>query len=84
MDSIQEYLSPGEQHPGSLAWQVHTNMFEKDTVPAAIRLHYADTEKTDRTRICTLRSDVSGHHPRHAMEALRFRKYDPVDDCQGR
>ena len=70
-------------HPGSKAWQLHTNSFEKETVPAGIRLHYADPEKLTIPEYVLYGQMFQAILHGHAMEALRFRKYDPVDDCQG-
>jgi beta-mannosidase len=83
LDSIREYLAPDELHPGSAGWQRHTNMFEKETVPAAIRLHYADPEALSVADYVLYGQMFQAILHGHAMEALRFRKNDPVDDCQG-
>jgi beta-mannosidase len=83
LDSIREYLLPEEMHPGSKAWQLHTNSFEKETVPAGIRLHYADPEKLTISEYVLYGQMFQAILHGHAMEALRFRKHDPVDDCQG-
>jgi len=46
LDSMRECVGTEEDlNPGSLAWRMHTNMFDATTVPAAIRLHYADPER---------------------------------------
>lgn len=83
LDSMREYLSPDELHPGSQAWQMHTNTFEKDTVPAAIRWHYAEPEGLPIADYVRYGQMFQALLHGHAMEALRFRKGDPVDDCQG-
>jgi beta-mannosidase len=83
LDSIQEYLSPEEMHPGTPAWQMHTNTFEKETVPAAIRLHYADPEGLTVAEYVVYGQMFQAIIHGRALEALRFRKHDPVDDCQG-
>jgi len=83
LDSIREYLAPAETTPGSLAWRMHTNTFEKDTVPAAIRLHYADPEGLTLPEYVAYGQMFQASVHGRAMEALRFRKGDPRDDCAG-
>jgi beta-mannosidase len=49
LDSIREYLLPEEMHPGNKAWQLHTNLFEKETVPLTRRtLPAPNIYSTDR------------------------------------
>ncbi len=83
LDSIRQYLTPEELQPGSPGWQMHTNMFEKETMPAAIRLHYAEPETLSVADYVLYGQMFQAILHGHAMEALRFRKDDPVDDCQG-
>jgi beta-mannosidase len=83
LDSLRECLAPEEPQPGTLAWRMHTNMFEKDTVPAAIRLHYADPETLSVPEYVRYGQMFQALVHGHAMEALRFRKHDPRDDCAG-
>lgn len=83
LDSIHEYLAPEEMQPGHPSWQMHTNTFEKETVPAAIRWHYADPEGLTVPEYVLYGQMFQAIIHGHAMEALRFRKHDPVDDCQG-
>lgn len=83
LDSIREYLAPDELRPDSIAWRVHTNTFEKDTVPAAIRRHYADPEGLSVAEYVLYGQLFQAMIHGHALEALRFRKQDPIDDCQG-
>jgi beta-mannosidase len=80
---MREYLSPEDLHPASLAWDMHTNVFEKQTVPAAIRRHYADPEGLSLEQYVRYGQMFQALIHGHALEALRFRKADPVDDCQG-
>ena len=83
LDSIGEYLTPEEMDPASAGWQLHTNTFEKETVPAAIRLHYAEPETLSVADYVVYGQMFQAIMHGHAMEALRFRKDDPIDDCQG-
>ena len=83
LDSLRDYLTPAELRPDSVAWRVHTNLFEKDTVAAAIRRHYAEPETLDVAGYVLYGQMFQAMIHGHALEALRFRKHDPADDCQG-
>lgn len=83
MDSIAEYLGPDERKPGTPAWKTHTNQLVGDTLSSAIRYHYADPEKLTLAEWVEYGQMCQAFLHGHAMEALRFRKDDPVDDCQG-
>jgi beta-mannosidase len=83
LDSIREYLAPEEIRPESLAWRMHTNTFEKETVSAAIRRHYADPEPLTVPEYVLYGQMYQAIMHGHILEALRFRKQDPQDDCQG-
>jgi len=83
LDSIREYLAPEEMRPDSLAWRMHTNTFEKETVPAAVRLHYGDPESLSVADYVVYGQMFQAFIHGYALEALRFRKHDPRDDCQG-
>jgi beta-mannosidase len=83
LDSMRAFLSPEDLRPGSAAWEMHTNVFEKKTVPAGIRRHYAEPDGLPVERYVLYGQMVQAYLHGHAMEALRFRKGDPVDDCQG-
>ncbi|NIA13906.1 MAG: hypothetical protein GWP08_07485 [Nitrospiraceae bacterium] len=82
-DSVKQYLKPEERRLDSRAWEEHTNAFENATIPAAIQRHYADVPELDiaaRTLYAQLfQASMYGR----TIEALRFRKNDPRDDCQG-
>jgi len=83
LESIREYLAAEEMQPDSLAWRMHTNTFEQQTVPAAIRRHYADPELLSVPEYVLYGQMFQALIHGHAMEALRFRKHDARDDCQG-
>ncbi len=83
LESMQQYLLPEELHPDSLAWRVHTNTIEQETVPAAIRRHYADPEGLSVPEYSRYGQMFQAIIHGHALEALRFRKNDGDDDCQG-
>jgi len=83
LDSVRQYLLPRERHVESRAWKEHTNQFEKETTPAAIRRHYADPEELDIADYILYSQMFQAVMYGRSLEALRFRKQDPQDDCQG-
>jgi beta-mannosidase len=83
LESLQEYLKPEEMNPSSTAWQVHTNMCEWGTVAAGIGLHYVNPEGLPLAEYIRYGQMFQAMMHGHAMEAIRFRKNDPSDDCQG-
>jgi len=83
LDSIREYLTPEEMEFGTPAWEAHTNQLAGDTLSEAIRMHYADPEGLSLPEFVEYGQMCQAFVHGHAMEALRFRKDDPVDDCQG-
>ena len=83
LDSLRTFLTPEEMKPGTPAWRTHTNQFEGNTLAAAIRLHYADPEKLTVPEYVVYGQMFQAFLHGHAMEALRFRKRDPVNDCEG-
>jgi len=81
--SMGEYLTPADMRPTSRAFQTHTNLCEKGTTPEAIRLHYAEPcGLALKDYVLYGQMFQAGLYGR-SLEALRFRKHDPVDDCQG-
>lgn len=83
IESVREYLKPEELRVDSRAWKEHTNVFEKQTIPAAIEYHYADVDMlTLNDRIFYGQMFQANLYGR-SIEALRFRKHDPRNDCQG-
>jgi beta-mannosidase len=83
LDSIREYLKPEEMTPASRAWRLHTNEFEHNTLAAAIRYHYADPGGLSIADYVKYGQMFQAIMHGNAMEALRFRKHDPVNDCAG-
>jgi beta-mannosidase len=80
---MKQYLQPRDLHVNSRAWKEHTNTFEKETTPAAIRKHYADPEKLGIQDYILYGQMFQAMMYGRTIEALRFRKNDPRDDCQG-
>ncbi|MFA6241261.1 MAG: sugar-binding domain-containing protein [Candidatus Hydrogenedentales bacterium] len=83
MDSIKQFLKPEERVVGSPAWKEHTNTFENETIPAAIQHHYADFADIDLAQRILYGQMFQATMYGRTIEALRFRKCDPRDDCQG-
>ena len=83
ISSMKQFLTHKELHVGSRALQEHTNSFEKETMPAAIRRHYADPETLSISDYVLYGQMFQASMYGHTIEALRFRKNDPRDDCQG-
>jgi beta-mannosidase len=83
LESVRQYLKPEEVDVESLAWKEHTNAFEGRTIPAAIERHYADVPGLSlENRIVYAQMFQATLYGR-SIEALRFRKHDHCDDCQG-
>ena len=84
LDSIREYLAPEEMQPDSLAWQLHTNMHEKETMAAAIRLHYTDPEDLSVAEYSLYGQLFQAIIHEHAMEALALPQTRPAGRLPGR
>ena len=83
LDSIREYLKPDELQVDSQAWKEHTNVFENKTIPAAIQYHYADLDGLNLSDRILYGQLFQATMYGRSIEALRFRKHDRRDDCQG-
>ena len=83
LDSMRQYLTAAELQVGSRAWREHTNTFDKATTPAGIRRHYKDPEYLSIADYIFYGQMFQAIMYGHMIEALRFRKNDPRDDCQG-
>ena len=80
---MKQYLSPKEMKAGSLARTVHTNTFERETIPAAIKRHYAEPKGLDLSDYILYGQMFQAFMYGGSVESLRFRKRDKRDDCQG-
>lgn len=83
MDSIKDYLKPDEIKLDSRAWKIHTNEFENGLLANAIRHYYADPERIDLKNYLIYGAMFQTIQYGHYIDAARFRKLDPADDCQG-
>jgi beta-mannosidase len=83
MDSIREYLAPDEMKLGTPAYQMHENQIAWDTLSVGIPHFYAETDKLSLAEYVDYGQMVQAMALGGDMEALRFRKLDPKDDCAG-
>lgn len=83
LDSINEYLTKEEMDQKHLTWKMHENMCDKGAVLSGIRRYYKDPEKLTIPEYVLYGQMFQAIMHSAEMEALRFRKNDPVDDCQG-
>jgi beta-mannosidase len=83
LSSVKKYLAKEELYIGSPAWKEHTNTYEKDTTPAGIKRHYADPENLSIEDYILYGQMFQATLYGQTIEALRFRKNDPINDCQG-
>ena len=81
--SVKQYLKPAERRPETRAWKIHTNTFEKETLPAALRRLYCDPEGLGVADYILYGQMFQSVLYSALLESLRFRKQDPRDDCQG-
>jgi beta-mannosidase len=73
IETVRTYLNGDpleESHP---TWQHHTNVFEKNTVAAGIRKHYADPVSLPVESALIYSGLVQGILYGYALEAMRFR-----------
>lgn len=83
LESTREFLKPEELDVNCRAWKIHTNRFEKETTPAAIRYHYADPEGLAIQDYIRYGQMFQALMYGRTIESIRFRKLDPLDDCSG-
>ncbi|MFZ1932308.1 MAG: sugar-binding domain-containing protein [Thermoguttaceae bacterium] len=83
LDSMREYLSPEELKPDTWAMKFHTNQMVWDTLDVGIQTHYADRKGLSFPEYVLYGQMCQAFIHGHAMEAMRFRKLDPADDCAG-
>jgi len=81
--SVECFLKPHERTPGSVGWKIHTNVFAGDRVEAGIRNHYGDPQRLSWEQYILYGQMFQAQLQGRAVDAMRFRKHDPVDDCQG-
>ena len=84
-DSIREYLGGGETVRGDANWRFHTQEWERtsDFVGKGIRLNYAEPEGLSVSEWAAYGQMWQAIVQGAMMEALRFQKRDPRNDCEG-
>ena len=83
MESIRTWLRPDEMDRTHRAWITHSNQFERNTTEVAIARFYADVDGLPLERYVRLSQMFQATMYGRTMDAFRFRKHDPVDDCAG-
>jgi beta-mannosidase len=83
VDSIKQYLETDRPNRRSSAWRRHQNSIEGGTVDRAITKHYADPTALDLDSYSLYGQMFQAWRYMNFYEALRWRKLDPKDDCQG-
>lgn len=83
MASVREFLNPDEISMTSPAWEIHVNPIERGTTTAGIAYHYGDAGELTLPEFLLYGQMFQAIMQGGVLEALRFRKNDPIDDCQG-
>jgi beta-mannosidase len=83
MASVREYLKPDELSLDSFAWRLHTNELDNGATAAGIRYHYGDPKGLSLPQFVLYGQMYQSIMLGNFLEALRFRKDDPKDDCEG-
>ena len=70
-ETIAKYFGDKPIDPDGDIWKLHNNEFEKDTVPAGIRKHYADPENLTKSEYFHWARLVQGLMYAYSLEAIR-------------
>lgn len=81
--SVCEFLKPDERTLNSPAWRIHTNALDIGGVLAGIRHEYGDVETLTLSEFVLYGQMYQAKLHGRVVDAMRFRKNDPKDDCQG-
>ena len=85
--SIRQYLKSDELSPESVAWRIHTNMSDTSAhgsaIEAQIRHHYGSPDGLAVPQYLIYGQMCQAILHGRVVEALRFRKGDPKNACQG-
>ena len=81
--SVKEYLNDDELTITSTGWRIHTNDMERGTTALGIGYHYGNPKDLPLRDFILYGQMFQALIVGGLLEALRFRKNDPVDDCQG-
>lgn len=77
-ETVLTYMDGARLDPKSETWQQHTNVFEKNTVEAGIRKHYADPENLSIDDYLLYSGLCQGLMYQYALESMRYRS-----NCHG-
>lgn len=83
MASVREFLRPDEISLTSTPWQIHVNPIERGTTAAGIAHHYGKAGDLTLPQFVLYGQMFQAIMQGGALEALRFRKDDPAQECQG-
>jgi beta-mannosidase len=83
MASIREYLNPGELSTESISWKIHSNATEVGSIAEDVRYYYGGTEKLSVSQFVLYGQMSQAVMQGAVIEAMRFRKDDPKDECHG-
>jgi len=85
--SIRQYLKPDELLPESAAWRIHTNMCDASVHGSAIRAqiqqHYGTPDRLTVPQYLIYAQMCQAVLHGRVIEALRFRRQDPQNPCEG-
>jgi beta-mannosidase len=81
--SIRTWLRSEEMRLDHPAWAMHSNKFERDTTRVAVARFYADLEGLPLEDYLRYGRMFQAMMHERTLEAFRFRKRDPADDCAG-
>jgi beta-mannosidase len=81
--SIRTWLRPEEMRLDHPAWATHCNKFERDTTRVAVARFYADLKGLSLEDYLRYGQIFQAVMYERTLDAFRFRKRDPVDDCAG-
>lgn len=81
--SVREFLNPDEISLESEPWKIHVNPNEQGTTRAGIEYHYGKNGAFTLPQFLLYGQMFQAVMQGGALEALRFRKDDPLDECSG-
>jgi beta-mannosidase len=89
METVLEYMGDAPLDRQGAVWQHHTNTFEKSTVDAGIRKHYADPEQLSIEEYLLYSGLCQGLMYSYALDSMRYRPnchgslFWMYEDCWG-
>lgn len=83
LESVRQYLKPEEISLTNIAFRIHVNSTDRGTTAAGISYHYGEPQGLSLPDFLLYGQMFQAMLQGGAMEALRFRKHDPLADCEG-